>query len=132
MATAKNTAAITFPTPTGAWSDPTHFSMTYATDPNYTTDSVITGALPDNLSTPGTGDTVQFAAEALVITATGGGIVEAQWEWLLNNFFNGSYDWTIRLHTASPTASNELSGNGYAGVVMNGSDDPWTISDADA
>ena len=64
---ASNTAAISFPTPTGAWSDPTHVGIwDAATGGNL----LMTGALAADVDAPTDGATVSIAAGALTLTLT--------------------------------------------------------------
>ena len=51
MATASNTSAVSFPTPTGAWSDPTHVGFFTASSGG---DFLGSSALTDDVDAPTT------------------------------------------------------------------------------
>lgn len=61
--TARNTAAFSFPTPTGTWGDPTHWALNTAASGG---SIIISGALTDDVRAPAANDTVRFAARAMV------------------------------------------------------------------
>ena len=110
MATIDTASVINFPTPSGQWAQPTHYALHSASSG---WDPFATDALASRPSQPESGDTVAIAVGALSIAVTAGsGFNEAMVRALLLLW---SFDAThVSLHTASPTAGNELSGSSYA------------------
>ena len=113
MATIDNSSVITFPTPTGQWQQPTH----YALHPGSTGwDPWATDVLSPRPTRPDDNDTVEIAAAGLYITIlASNGVTNAMLELMLVSLSLGVR--YVSLHTASPTASNELtsgSSPGYA------------------
>ena len=121
MATMTNNEIISFPTPSGTWSVPTHFAVIRARSTAIA--SSVTGALSAGLSAPASGDTVQFAVGQLTITLTGDELTETAWKGLLNQL-KGTL--AVSLHTGAPTTANELSGSSYARASTTSSD--WTVA----
>ena len=125
MAVMTNDSIISFPSPTGTWSVPTHFAVLFSQTTAISSSAfVITGTLPSGLAAPASGDTVQFAASQLSITITGDELTERAWKIMLDTWAGASR--YVSLHTASPTASNELSGSSYARAQV--TRDDWTIT----
>ena len=114
MASRSNSGIVTFPTPTGAWSDPTHFAIhEHATN----WEPVFVGALSNNPDAPATNDVVQFAAGDLSIQIDAAhGFNDAFLSVLL--LVLSAFAGHVSLHTGTPTSSNELSGNGYARATV--------------
>ena len=123
MATLTNNVAISFPTPTGAWLVPTHFAVLAGrTAVIQSSTAMITGTL-STVSAPADGDTVEFASGQLTVTLTGDELTERTWKVMLGGVRSNA---TISLHTGSPTAANELTGNGYARKSTSSSN--WTVA----
>ena len=126
MATAENTAAVSFPTPTGAWADPTHFTLNTAS--SGTTGRLATRPLSADVDAPEDGAVVQFAAGELTIVLTGGQLTEAAWAFALAGLIDRTI--YVGLHSAEPldgdSDDHELSGNGYARASI--ASGGWTTS----
>ena len=110
MASVVNARLVSFATPTGQWDQPTHYALHSATTG---WDPFATDVLATQPSRPQADDTVEIAAAAMVITISpGNGFPESLLRVLLRAFaMDVDY---VSLHTASPTASNEVRGGGYA------------------
>ena len=113
--TVSNTAAVTFPTPTSAWAQPTHFG--YRTAANGGT-WIGGDALSAAVAAPQAGATVQFPANALVVELPpgeweAGGVAKG-----LVGFISGTL--YVTLHSGNPGAdgANELAGGGYQRVAI--------------
>ena len=118
MATARNTAAFDFPTPTGTQQDPTQVSiMTAATGGT----ELYRDDLDADVDAPTDGATVRFAAGVLIIEIPNGDATTAGAIRALEGLLDGTV--YVRLLQASNT---ELSGNGYARVARALS--TWTIA----
>lgn len=120
MATAQNTAAITFGTPTAAWATPTHFSVWRGAT------VLAVKAISANVPQPTIGREVSYPALAFDLIFPAGEFLAAGILDVLDYFLT-RVSLTIRLHSADPGADGagaEIVGNGYAdGVVpING----WT------
>ena len=129
MARASNTAAISFPQPTGNWSDATHYGIYDASTGG---NLLVAGALTNDVPAATTGASVSFAAGALDIiipsvdTITGSAEVThigAKHALLAIIGTGGSRH--VSLHTAAPVvggSSNELTSTsaGYARVAIAG------------
>lgn len=121
MASATNSVAVNFPVPTGPWTAPTHYAI-------WDSASAGTRLSGDQLTgtpaAPATDNVVRFAATELTISLTGGDLTNSGQIAALNGFLAGTR--YISLHTAAPSASNELTGGGYARAPIAFSD--WTIT----
>ena len=108
MATARNTGAFDFPTPSGTQQDPTQVSlMTAATGGT----ELYRDDLDTNVDAPTDGATVRFGAGTLVVEIPNGDATTAGTIRALNGMLAGNV--FVRLLQAS---NAELSGNGYARV----------------
>ena len=121
MATLKNNAVISFISPTGAWSVPTHFAVLRTSTSAIARE--VTGTLSTGLAAPASGDTVEFAVGQLTITLTGDELTERAWKAMLTELKTNLY---ISLHTGTPVTGNELTGNSYARASTSSSD--WTVA----
>ena len=122
---ARNAAIEAFTSPGGDWTDPTHVGIW----------SALTGgtlwaydSLASDVAQPRSGDTVRFSANALTIsvpgTSTAAWTPEASRRALEEGVLSGTVH--ARLHTASPTTGNEVSGTDYAALAIATGD--WTFS----
>ena len=113
MATIDNSSVITFSTPTGQWQQPTHYAIHSA---RTGWDPLATDVLASRPSRPQSGDAVEIAAAALSISVTAsGGFTDALIRiFLVSLAFDLDY---VSLHTASPTAGNELTSGSSPGYT---------------
>ena len=116
--TIKNTAAVTFPTPTAAWNDIDAYQVRSASTGG---DLLWEDDLDNDPDAPTTGAVVQFAAEALVVNLPDTGIIKEDGLMLAATGLV-----LANCYVAGMSGGAELAGSGYARVEMESTD--WTIA----
>ena len=124
MATIDNDNTIQFPTPSAAWSQPTHFGLFVSASGSGAANFLGGDQLSATVSAPAIGADVQFAAGAFDITipdATGD-LTAAGAGKAADGVVSGGV-W-VSLHSADPgsTGTNELTGGDYARVEVDEGD----------
>ena len=126
MATATNTAAITFPVPNAAGQDPTHVTLKTASTGG---DTLWVDSLDNNPDAYTIGATVAFQASqfSITITASGNALTDDGATACLNSIIAGTR--YVALHMGDPGANgtaNELTGSDYARVAI--ASTAWTVT----
>lgn len=115
--TIKNTAVITFPTPTADWNDIDAYQVRSASTGG---NLLWEDDLDNDPDAPTTGAVVQFAAEACVLNKPDTGVVKEA-----GLILEATGLVLANCYVAAMSSDVELTGNAYARVEMESTD--WTI-----